>query len=265
MAITLTLLGTGTSTGIPMIGCDCRVCTSTDPRDYRERAAAMVQYPDPDNQPRTYLIDTTPDLRMQMIRNHVMRIDGVLYTHNHADHVFGLDDLRRFNQVMEAPVDIYAEPRMIDWLRQTFRYVFDIDANINKSFVPALIPQPIEPSQPLTLSGRSWLPIRLLHGRLPVLGFRIADVAYCTDVSKIPPESYAQLADLDVLVLDALRYRHHPTHLTIDQALEIIDHLKPRRAYLTHLTHDIKHSELEAHLPDHVFVGQDGLTIESDA
>lgn len=264
MPITLTLLGTGTSTGVPMIGCTCNVCTSTDPRDYRERAAAMVQYPDAEGQLRTYLIDTTPDLRMQMIRNRVMRIDGVMYTHNHADHVFGIDDLRRFNAVMDCAINIYAELRMLDWLRHTFPYIFRADANINQSFVPTLITHPIEVGDAVRLHGRSWLPIRLLHGRLPVLGFRIGAIAYCTDVSKIPPESYAQLGDLDVLVLDALRYRHHPTHLSVDQALEVIDELRPRRAYLTHIAHDIKHSELEAHLPDHVFVGQDGLTIESD-
>lgn len=262
MPLTLTLLGTGTSAGVPMIGCRCEVCTSTDPRDHRERPGAMVRYDDDNGVERTILIDTTPDLRQQMIRHRVMRIDGVVYTHNHADHVFGIDDLRRFNAVMNQAIDIFAEPRMLYWLEKTFQYIFNAKANVNGSFVPSLIPRAITAGSSFNLYGQTWLPVRLNHGKLDIIGFRVGRMAYCTDCSAIPPESWQHLEDLDVLVIDALRYRHHPTHLTVDQALQIIDQVKPHRAYLTHIAHEIKHAELEAKLPDHVFLGHDGLTVE---
>jgi phosphoribosyl 1,2-cyclic phosphate phosphodiesterase len=194
-----------------------------------------------------------------------MAIDGVCYTHNHADHIFGIDDLRRFNAVMEQSLDLFAEPRVCDWFRKTFEYIFDAQKNINKSFVPQLVLRNIEPGEAFDLHGGRWTPLRLMHGRLPILGFRVdyADqsLAYCTDVSRIPPETYPLLQDLDVLVLDGLRYRHRPTPLTVDQALEIMDQVKPGRGYLTHIAHDIRHAELEPRLPEHVFLAFDGLTV----
>jgi phosphoribosyl 1,2-cyclic phosphate phosphodiesterase len=208
------------------------------------------------------LIDTPPELRQQMIRHGVMRIDGVVYTHNHADHVFGIDDLRRFNAVQGEAIDVFAEPRIVQWLQRTYEYIFNAEHNINGSFVPTLILHAVQPGETFDLAGRSWQSLRLLHGRLPILGFRIGKLAYCTDVSSIPPQTYPSLDGLDVLVLDALRYRHHPTHLTVDQALAVVDQLKPRRAYLTHIAHEIKHAELEPKLPEHVCLGYDGLTIE---
>jgi phosphoribosyl 1,2-cyclic phosphate phosphodiesterase len=266
MTFELVFLGTGTSAGVPMIGCDCGVCTSDDPRDRRDRPSVLVRYPDSGGGPvRQFLIDTTPEMRQQMIRHRVSRIDGVLYTHGHADHIFGLDDLRRFNAVMKTAVDIYAEPSVLEQLRQTFRYVFTPEQNINPSFVPTLIDHPIEPGRALEQFGGTWTPIRLLHGRLPILGFRVDyaghSLAYCTDVSSFPPESYPLLEGLDVLVIDGLRYRHHPTHLSIDQALEQIERIKPRRAYLTHMAHDIKHAGLEPKLPEGVFLPYDGLVV----
>jgi phosphoribosyl 1,2-cyclic phosphate phosphodiesterase len=262
MSLSITLLGTGTSAGVPMIGCTCDVCRSDDPRDHRDRAAAMVEYDDQQGSPRAILIDTSTELRHQMIRHDVMRIDGVVYTHNHADHIFGIDDLRRFNAVQGEPLNIYAEPRVIEFFRHMFGYIFEPTRNINKSFVPTLIPHAIEPAETFELFGWSWVPIRLLHGRLPILGFRIGDLAYCTDVSAIPPQSYELLEGLDVLILDALRYRHHPTHLTVDQALQIVQQLQPRRAYFTHIAHDIRHAELEAELPEGVHLAYDGLKLD---
>jgi phosphoribosyl 1,2-cyclic phosphate phosphodiesterase len=263
MSISITLVGTGTSAGVPMIGCDCAVCTSTDPRDQRDRAGAFVRYTDASGAQRTVLIDTTPELRRQMLRHRVMRIDGVVYTHNHADHVFGVDDLRRYNAVQSRPIDLYAEPHVADWFRRTFGYIFEPHRNINASFVPRLLLHEITAGRDFEIAEQTWRPIRLLHGRMPIVGFRIGDIAYCTDCSAIPPESYAMLEGLEVLVIDALRYRHHPTHMTVDQALAVIEQLKPRRAYLTHIAHDIRHAELEPRLPEHVQLAYDGLTLET--
>ncbi len=291
MALELLFLGTGTSAGVPMIGCGCGVCRSNDPRDKRTRPSVMVRYPDrsatadEDTPLRQLLIDTSPELRTQMIRHEIARLDGVLFTHTHADHTFGIDDLRRFNAVMKTPLLIYAEQSAFDALRQMFGYIFEPhkNPNIDNTFVPNLIPNLVEEQSPIDLFGAVWTPLRLLHGRRPILGFRVdysvgpdaapddeqadpdagmCSLAYCTDVSRIPPETFPLLEDLDVLVIDALRYRHHPTHMTVDQALEAIDRVKPRRAYLTHIAHDIQHADLEARLPEHVFLAFDGLTVD---
>jgi phosphoribosyl 1,2-cyclic phosphate phosphodiesterase len=245
-----------------MIGCKCRTCTSHDPRDRRDRPGAMVQFPGDDGDVRTVLIDTSTDLRWQMIRHDVMHIEGIVYTHNHADHIFGLDDVRRFNAVQKSAIDIHAEPDVIDWIQQSFRYIFDTTVNVNNSFVATLDLHEVTPDEPVEIAGRTFQPIRLMHGVLPILGWRIGDFAYCTDCSEIPPHSMDRLRGLDVLVIDALRYRPHPTHLSVEQAIEVVEELKPRRAYFTHITHDILHAELEATLPDHVTLAHDGLTID---
>lgn len=254
-----------------MIGCACAVCTSDDPRDRRTRASVVVSYPDasqtdePDAGVRRILIDTTPELRMQITRESIHRVDAVLYTHAHADHIFGLDDLRRFNVVMQRPVDIYAEPPVLEQFRGMFRYIFEPHKNVNDSFIPQLLAQPLEPDALLDLHGARVTPLRVMHGRLPILGFRIdrgdSSIAYCTDVSRIPPETYPQLAGLDVLVLDALRYRHHPTHMTIEQALDVIGELRPKQAFLTHMSHDVMHAELDPKLPAGVKLSYDGLRV----
>ena len=251
-----------------MIGCDCEVCHSTDPRDKRTRPSALVSYEQEDQDGpvrRRLLIDATAELRVTAVQHAIHRIDGVLITHAHADHVFGIDDLRRYNAVTGEPVDLYADKQTHESLRQMFRYIFEPHKNVNRSFIPRLIARTVEPGVPFDLYGATWTPLRLMHGRQPVLGYRIdlreRSIAYCTDVSRFPPETYPLLEDLDVLIIDALRYRHHPTHLTVDQALEQIDQIKPRRAYLTHIAHDIRHADLEEDLPEHVFLPFDGLTV----
>ncbi|MFA9479010.1 MBL fold metallo-hydrolase [Phycisphaerales bacterium AB-hyl4] len=269
MSIELLFLGTGTSAGIPMIGCDCEVCRSDDPRDQRSRCSILVRYPDAatdeDAAPptRQLLIDTAPEIRLQAVHHRLDRLDGVLYTHAHADHIFGIDDLRRFNAVMRAPLDIYAEPGVIQTLQRMFPHIFASHKNVNPSFVANLITRPITVEQPLDLYGATWTPLRLMHGRLPIVGYHIdyhgRRVAYCTDVSTIPPETLPHVTDLDVLILDALRYRHHPTHLTVEQALDLINHLRPKQAYLTHIAHDIRHADLEDRLPDNVHLAYDNL------
>lgn len=280
MSLELLFLGSGTSAGVPMIGCDCAVCTSSDPRDNRTRASVVVSYPEGEADAseeagtsatagrdfvRRLLIDTTPEMRIQILRHRIQRIDGVLFTHSHADHIFGMDDLRRFNAVMKAPVDLFAERSVLDQFQSMFRYIFEPAVNVNKSFIPQLLAREIEAGEPLELYGATWTPLRLLHGRLPVLGFRVdwrgRSLAYCTDVSSIPPETYPKLRDLDVLVIDALRYRHHPTHMTVDQALEQIDRIEPGQAYFTHIAHEICHAELEPRLPPDVKLAYDGLKV----
>lgn len=267
MPLELLFLGTGTSAGVPMIGCRCDVCSSDDPRDRRTRPSVLIRYPD-ERKPdliRQVLIDTTPELRQQALAHQLDRLDAVLYTHAHADHVFGLDDLRRFNAMMRQPLDIYAEPAVLERLSAMFSYVFDPGHNINQSFVAELIAHPIDVERPLPLFGAVWTPLRLLHGRLPILGFRVdyrgASLAYCTDVSGIPPQTYPLLHDLDVLVIDALRYRHHPTHLTVDQALHEIEQIQPHQAWFTHIAHDIQHADLSARLPAHIQPAHDGLLV----
>ncbi len=373
-----TFLGTGTSSGVPVIACDCAVCTSTDPRDNRLRCGAALEFTDPRGRPRTVLIDATPDLRQQALRHKLARCDAILFTHNHVDHTFGLDEVRRFNAVQHSPIDIFGEPHTLEHLRRVYGHIFDAARNVNDSFVASVIPRVIEPGVPLELYGLKITPLRFLHGKLPILGFRIewaqekpaaaqADegaqdtrlgeaghleshrhagiatnplppastahwwnddapeqptrtndehagspaaprastvpdntpartpptvsgapastppidtdaltpeslkpahtdapvlpLAYCTDVSAIPPETWQHLDDLNVLAIDALRYRRHPTHFCFNQAIEVAQRVRPRQTYFIHMTHDIAHADAEQSLPDEIRLAYDGLVL----
>jgi phosphoribosyl 1,2-cyclic phosphate phosphodiesterase len=272
MPIELTFLGTGTSAGVPMIGCDCEVCTSGDPRNRRDRSSVVVRYPrekwtETSGLPQrmTVLIDASPDIRHQSIRHGVDWLDMLFLTHAHADHVLGMDDLRRFNSVMDGPIEFFAEPEVIQSIRQMFHYIFKDEHHYENAFVAKLIPLPIGPGQVVELGQAKWTPIRLMHGRLPILGYRIdwngRSIAYCTDCSTIPHETLPQLQALDVLVLDGLRERHHPTHMTLDRACEFAEQIAASRTYLTHIAHDLSHEALLDRLPDGVEPAYDGLTL----
>jgi len=268
-----TFLGTGTSAGVPLIACSCPVCTSDDPRDKRLRTSACLEFVDASGQYRVVLIDCGPDLPQQALRAGLTRCDAVVFTHNHVDHTFGVDELRRFNAAMHAAIDVYAESRTMEHLRRVYQHIFDSAFNVNQSFVATLIPHVIDENTSLELFGVSFTPIRLLHGRLPVLGFRIeshlpgADellpLAYCTDVSAVPPGSWGGLGGLRTLVLDALRPRHHPTHLTLDQAVSIAERVTPERTWFVHMSHDLAHEATNASLPEGVRLAHDGLTLGS--
>lgn len=264
-----TFMGTGTSAGVPIIACDCAVCTSEDPRDHRSRSGACIRFTDATDQERVILIDTSPDLRAQVLREKLHRCDAIVFTHNHVDHTFGLDEVRRFNMVMQQPIDIYAERSTLDHLHRVFQHVFESHKNINKSFVANLIPNEITVGTPIDLFGLRCTPIRLMHGRLPIVGFRFdhsdkhqaLPLAYCTDVSTIPPETWPTLVGLETLVLDMLRIRHHPTHLTLDQAVSIADEIGATQTWFTHMTHCIGHAEVDESLPRGMNLSFDGLCI----
>jgi phosphoribosyl 1,2-cyclic phosphate phosphodiesterase len=260
--LTVTMLGSGTSAGVPMIGCRCAVCSSKDPKDQRSRPSIAVHYDDDAGVRRDILVDTSPELRLQSVRNRLDKIDAVVYTHAHADHIYGLDDVRRYNTINQAPLPLYASAETLRMLQTCFAYAFapseprTQDALYRPDLAPVTIDGPFE------LFNRQWTPVNLEHGRFRVLGFRIGGFAYCTDCNAIPEESRAQLQGLDALIIDALRPRPHPTHLSFEQALAMIETLQPRRAYFTHLSHDMLHADIEKMLPPHVQVGYDGLKIE---
>jgi phosphoribosyl 1,2-cyclic phosphate phosphodiesterase len=249
----LTFLGTGTSTGVPTLTCHCAVCESSDPRDKRTRPSVLVEFDG-----RAVVIDTSPDFRAQALREKLERLDAVLFTHAHVDHVMGMDDVRMYCFRQNQAIPIYADSGVMASLQRIFAYVFD--QTYPYGGIPRVEPHLIE--GPFELWGERVTPIRVLHGNLPVLGFRLRDFAYLTDFSTIPAESLAALDSLDILVLDALRHKPHPTHSTVEQSLAWVERLKPRRAYFTHIAHELAHATTNAALPESVRLAYDGLKLE---
>jgi phosphoribosyl 1,2-cyclic phosphate phosphodiesterase len=254
----LTFLGTGTSFGVPQIGCDCAVCRSSDPRDRRTRSGAVLQV-DGGN----ILLDTPPELRLQLLAGGFTSIDAVVYTHEHADHVNGIDDLRIFTVRRRAALPIYGPPETLEHIRRSFNYIFDDAVTAYEgTSKPSLELHPVEPGRPVGVAGIEMLPLAFRHGHLRVYGYRFGPLAYLTDVKAIPSAERAQLRGLDVSVINALWWRPHPTHLSISEAIETARELGARRTYLTHLTHETGHAALAAQLPSGVMPAYDGLTVE---
>jgi phosphoribosyl 1,2-cyclic phosphate phosphodiesterase len=252
---TFTFLGTGTSAGVPMVGCHCPVCRSDDPRNHRYRCAVLLRVPHGN-----ILIDTPPELRLQLVRADVAVVHAVLFTHYHADHLFGLDDLRPVARHLGDAVPLYCTGEVEGKIRTAFAYAFTAEADgLPAGFVPKLRFERITDA-PFRVLGELVTPVPLAHAHFDVFGFRVKDVAYCTDVSSIPRSSWPRLEGLDVLILDALRFKPHPAHFSLDQALDAIDQFRPRRAFLTHMSHDSDHEEVSRRLPPHVQLAYDGLT-----
>ena len=257
VAARVTFLGTGTSHGVPMIGCECATCRSTDPRDSRLRPSIYVDVPGRGR----ILVDSSTDLRQQALRYNVTRVDAVVYTHGHADHILGLDELRRFNMLQGGSIPCYADRRTWEILKKTFFYVFDGIARQGGG-VPLLEPHEID--GPFATVGVHILPVPIVHGRTPILGLKFGSFAYLTDCSAIPDSSWPLLQGVETLVIDALRHKPHPTHFTVAEALVAVDRIAPRRAYFTHMAHELPHAETCARLPPGVELAYDGLVLDVD-
>ncbi len=248
-------LGTGTSTGVPMVGCTCAVCTSTDPKNYRTRPSLLVQH-----NGRNILIDASIDLRIQALRHKLMDIDAVLCTHVHADHVFGMDDLRPFNMIHKKDIPYYATARDCEELKDVFHHVFEPPVQVGGG-LPRIALNIITPDVPFELLGLSITPVPIMHGVLPIIGFRIGRMAYLTDCSMIPEASFDMLHDLDLLVLDALRDTKHPTHFSLDEAVEAAQRISAKRTYFTHIAHNLEHVATNKKLPAGMELAYDGLEV----
>lgn len=256
MARIFEFLGTGTSVGVPMIGCECEVCTSPDPRNHRYRSSAVVRLP-----AGNVVIDTGPELRLQLLRAKVGCVHAVLYTHYHADHLYGLDDLRPIPRLLGGPVPLLCTTEVERKIRQSFAYAFTSDVSaMNAGFLPKLAFRTITES-PFEVLGERCVPIPLEHAHFDVFGFRFGDLAYCTDVNKIPRNSWPLLQGLDVLVLDALRHKPHPGHFSLNEAIEVVEEVKPRQAYFTHISHDLDHESVSRQLPRNMALAYDGLQV----
>ena len=239
-----------------MIGCTCSVCRSTDPRDHRLRPSIHVEV-----QGRAaILVDTSPDLRQQVLTHNIARLDAVLFTHSHADHILGLDDIRRFNFMQGGPIPCYAAPPAWESIRKTFHYVFD-GMPRQGGGIPKIEAHDID--GPFIIAGVRVVPVPLWHGPSPILGFRFGSFAYLTDCSAIPDDSWPLVAGVDTLVIDALRDKKHSTHFTVAEALDAITRIAPRRAYLTHMAHDLGHAATNARLPAGVELAYDGLVLDA--
>ena len=252
------VLGSGTSHGVPMIGCTCAVCRSTDPRDRRTRPSIYLEV----SGGPAILVDTSTDLRHQALAQGITRVDAILYTHSHADHIMGLDDVRRFNVLQDDSIPAFADERTANDLRRAFSYVFTPPDEIGGG-VPQMSLTTI--TGPFNIGNVGVQPVPIYHGSRRILGFRFGSFAYLTDCNRLADEAWDLLGGLDVLILDALRHRSHPTHFTVAEALQVVERVKPARTYLTHICHDLPHEATNRSLPAGVELGYDGLTFAIEA
>ena len=250
----ITFLGTGTSHGVPMIGCGCATCLSSDPRDSRLRSSIYVETGEA-----SILVDAGPDLRAQALRHRISRVDAIIFTHGHADHILGMDDVRRFNALMGGPMPCFGDASTLEDIRRMFSYVFD-PATLIGGGLPRLDLRLIDGA--FSVGELAIQPVPLLHGVRPVLGFRFGRFAYLTDCSSIPGPSWPLLEGLDVLVLDALRIRPHPTHFSLDEAIATAARIGAARTFFTHMCHDLQHAPTDARLPPGMALAYDGLVLE---
>jgi len=256
MQAEIIFMGSGTSMGVPTLGCECSVCTSLDPRDCRTRPSIVVQFRDSETE-RFILIDSGPDFRQQALREKVRRVDAVLYTHSHADHILGLDDLRPLSFQRPGKIPLYADRATTEALQHVFEYTFS-----ESNHYPHKARVELHPLGAQThLFGADFLSVPLLHGTLQTVGFRFGNAAYLTDMSDIPESSFALLEDLDVLILDALRRTPHPSHSNLESSVKFVEKIRPQRAWFTHMSHDLGHVETENELPPYIRLAYDGLRI----
>ena len=250
----ITFLGTGTSQGVPVIGCDCKVCKSDDPKDNRLRASILIE-----TNRKTFILDTGPDFRYQMLREHKSDLDAVIYTHEHRDHIAGLDDIRPINFLKQKTIDLYAEERVLDAMKQMMPYAF---GDNKYPGVPELNLNTIT-NHPIDIKGETFIPIRAYHYKLPVLGFRIGDFTYITDANYIPEDEKEKIIGTKYLVINALRQKKHISHFSLNEACEIIREFSPRKAFITHISHQMGlTSEVDNQLPENIQLSYDGLQIE---
>lgn len=251
----VTFLGTGTSQGIPIIACDCEVCKSNDPKDNRLRSSVLIEIDDT-----VVVIDTGPDFRYQMLREKVKDVDAILYTHRHRDHIAGLDDVRAFNFINKKKVDIYAEESVLDAIKEAFSYAFKKE---NKYPGAPEINTNIIENKAFTVNGLKIIPIRLMHCKMPVFGFRIGDFTYITDANYISEEEKEKIKGSKYVVINALRKEKHISHFTLDEAVALLEEIAPEKGYLTHISHQLGlQKKVQKELPENIFLAYDGLTLE---
>jgi phosphoribosyl 1,2-cyclic phosphate phosphodiesterase len=263
--VKVTVLGSGTSNGVPAIGCDCAVCRSSDPRDHRLRPSILIELANHGSAfagaVRSILVDTSSDLRAQALTHNIRRVDAILFTHAHADHVMGLDDVRRYNQMQGTAIPCFASASTLADLRRMFAYIFEPPSQKGGGLPQLSL---FEIAGTFSLGGVDIVPIPVLHGRLPVLGFRIGDFAYLTDCNQITDAAWPLLDGTRILILDALRHRRHSTHFSVSEAIEVVQRIGAERAYFTHICHDLPHAETCAGLPRGIELAYDGLVLETN-
>ena len=260
----VTVLGSGTSHGVPSIGCDCEVCHSNDPKDRRTRPSILLQLDGAAESAfagavRSILVDTSTDLRTQALANDIRRVDAILFTHTHADHVFGIDEVRRFNQMQRTSIACFADGQTVASLRRMFSYIFEPPAQKGGGLPQLSL---FEIGGSFTLGGAAIVPVPLFHGALPILGFRIGAFAYLTDCNRIPESSWPLLDGVRTVIIDALRHRPHSTHFSVSEAIDAVRRMRAERAYLTHICHDLGHAATNAQLPENIELAYDGLMLE---